>query len=157
MVNRQTDYLYKQAGFKSGFYTTGDELELKVRQGFENVAKNHGMTAMESDLPGCSYLELEGAKLFRKKFGKGKTSHEALALIIETGLAKDKTEAEDILKYMVENDIPWRKRFFLLDVTWCRFTLTPDEKKENYAVENYRATVGDFFNAWRAAASVNDE
>ena len=140
MVNRQTDYLYKQAGFKSGFYTTGDELELKVRQGFENVAKNHGITAMESDLPGCSYLELEGAKLFRKKFGKRKTSHEALALIIETGLAKDKT-----------------KDFFLLDVTWCRFTLTPDEEKENYAVENYRATVGDFFNAWRAAASVNDE
>ncbi len=153
----------RQTGFMCNFYTDRGELELRIRAGFEDIAKDNGTRVKKNGhgedwtiLQGISYLELEGARLFRGKFGKSKTHDGALKLIIDMGLAEDESHAKKVLDYMVKNDIPYRDRHLFDFNDWSRFTLVPDENKRRYTVEGYRATIGDFFRSWNAMASFCD-
>lgn len=150
-VNRPT-------GFICNFYEVGDELEDSVRKGFRQIAIDNGYTVPFRDVSDESmnrYNERDGAKTFRERFGRKMTRDGALALITEMGLASGGIKPEEVLQYMVESDIPFRRRFLLEFHDWDKFTLVPDREGDVYTLDGdigLRDRVSSFFRTWWALA-----
>ena len=111
MVNRLTGlicnfYIDTQSDIKN-------DLESAIRSGFRKIGEENGVVHEFGNLQKISDAELEGARLFKKRFGKNRNKNEALQLIMNFGLAKDELQAIKVLQYMVDNDIPCRKRYFI--------------------------------------------
>jgi len=141
MTNRQT-------GLICSFYSDTQKgventLELAIRAGFRKIGEGKGVAHEFGNLKKISDAELYGAGIFKKRFSKGQTHIGALDLITELRLAKNRDEAEKMLDYMVQNDMPYLKRS-LIASSWGRFTLVPDKNQERYVVEGYRTTIEDF-------------
>lgn len=147
----------RQTGFICNFYTDTEngiknETELKIRAGFARIAEDQGYKKEGFTCGRVTYKEAKGARVFKRRFGKRKTLEEALATICDTGLASDKSEAREVLQYMVENDIPYK---ILID-DWHHFTLVPSKDSMTYFMNRYAPSLGELLTAWRCAASVND-
>ena len=147
----------RQTGFICNFYSDTkngikNELEAGIRESFTRLAESRGYKKEGNTCGDVRYKEAKGARIFKKRFGKRKTLEESLAIIVDTGLSSNETEARNVLQYMVENDIPYQ---ILID-DWHHFTLVPSKDGKNYFMNRYSPSLGDLFGAWKAAASVYD-
>ncbi len=150
----------RQTGFICNFYTDTEnnvknDLETAIREGFRGIGEERGVAHNFGNLQKVSDAELEGAKIFKKRFGKSRNRNETLQLIMNLGLAKDEPQASEVLQYMVDNDVPCHQRY-LIAQDWGRFTLVPNEDSSIYRLNPYRLTLGDFFMAWKASTSIYD-
>lgn len=131
------------------------DVERRLRKGFAALGHAVGKTKRCGILQRITDAELEGGRIFRKRFGKVKSLAELADLALALGLVDTAREVPQLLKYLMENDVPYRAWFLLDSQDWKPMTLVPTTD-DLFRLHTYPASAGDIFRAWQAASSVYD-
>ena len=149
----------RQSGYICNFYELGSAIEDIVRRGFTQYAKTHARRKTFYRQPievaqlvkKVTWAECYGAKKFRDLFGRSKTKEQAINFILQFGLASTTDEADDVLQYLTENDIPYLWTWcYIFESDWDIFTLV--KENEMYRINNYPLGVAGLASAWFAAS-----